>query len=311
MAADKTIAADRHQAVNTETVSSVHSMGGWFALKHDPRIHIKTRLPKELQSAEINPKVKPPCGQLRSFQSSIDNHLRPGAEYYTGGVPVRAVAGGIVHFVGQLPAGTGDNGRFYLRVAHDFYDDLEKPYYPRVTLYRNQAYRSSYYYLAKVVVEHWQSVKRGQILGYGSKYGRDDMEKVKIVLEERGNWVNPDGYGRNHGFMDYWDRETDLEIVLEEMNHRLDSQIAIVRELYGYYTKRSSDKLFDKLHTVIDTEKYKNYPVKWSTSDRFRYLANLYKKDPDLFPGLSSAEFETMNKYFYANQPIILTLPFQ
>ena len=211
----------------------------------------------------------------------------------------------------MLFAVSGKAGGFYVRVAHDFYDGLKKDYYPRATLYRNQVYRSSYYYLSKVVVEHWQKVKRGQIIGYGSIYGAPKKEKAKIVLEERGNWVNPDDYGQTHGFMTYWDDESNLEIDLEEMNSRLDKQIEIVRKLNGHYVRRNEDNLYNKLHTVIDTEKFRNYPVKWSTIDRFRYLSHLYSEDPRLFPDLSSAEFGTLTKEFYGNQPILLTLPFK
>jgi beta-lactamase regulating signal transducer with metallopeptidase domain len=310
MAPDKTDAAEQYKTVRGNT-GGPPQMEGWFALEFDPRVHTKAKLPRELQSNKINPYVRSPRHQLQSFQSSIDNHFRPGIEYYTGGKPVRAVAGGIVHFVGELPAWAGKANGFYVRVAHDFYDGLKKDYYPRATLYRNQAYRSSYYYLSKVVVEHWQTVKRGQVIGYGSSYGTNHKEKAKIVLEERGNWVNPDDYGPKHSFMTYWDGETNLEIDLEEMNDRLDKQKEIVRKLSDYYIKRDEDNLHNKVHSVIDTEKFRNYPVKWSTIDRFRYLSHLYSKDPGLFPGLSTAEFGNMTKAFYRNQPIILTLPFK
>ncbi|UCG13126.1 MAG: M23 family metallopeptidase [Deltaproteobacteria bacterium] len=291
--------------------SSLQAMEGWFALKFDPRIHSKTKLPSELRANKINPFVKRPYMQLQSFQSSIDNNLRPGVEYDTVGEPVRAVASGIVHFVGQIPASAGRHGGLYVRVAHDFFDGLKKKFYPRVTLYRNQAYRSSYYHLSKVVVEHWQAVKRAQIIGYGSRYDADKREKVKIVLEERGNWVNPDSFGQNHGFMNYWNEGNNFDRNLQEMNFRLDKQIEIVKRLYTSYARRDCDALYNKLHTVIDTEKYKNYPVKWSTIDRFKYLTYLYSRDSNLFPGLSSAEFDILTKEFYDNQPIILTLPFR
>jgi hypothetical protein len=306
MAANNRNAAEGQTNANIEKDASANSLEGWFALKFDPSVHTETKLPGELQSNKINPNLKPPQRQLQSFQSSIDNHFRPGVEYFTGDAPVRAVAGGIVHFVGQMPVGAGKVDGLYIRVAHDFYDG-----YPRVTLYRNQAYRSSYYYLSRVVVEHWQTVKRGQIIGYGSKYSADNRKKAVIVLEERGNWINPDNYGPGHGFMNHWDGKTNLEIDLEEMNYRLDRQIEIVKKLYSYYAKRDRDNLYNKLHAVIDTEKYKNYPVKWSTIDRFKYLSHLYRKDRELFPNLSLEEFEALTKEFYGNQPIVLTLPFK
>jgi hypothetical protein len=310
MATDNTNAGGQNKTAKSE-LGGIHQMEGWFARKFDPNIHTMANLPKELQSSRFNPYVRGSQIQLQSFQSSIDNDFRPGVEYDTGGMPVRAVAGGIVHFVGEMPSWASRVGGFYVRVAHDFYDGLKNDYYPRATLYRNQVYRSSYYYLSKVVVEHWQTVRRGQIIGYGSKYTADSKEQAKIVLEERGNWVNPDDYGSRHGFMDYWDGKSSLEIDLEEMNTRLDQQIEIVKQLNRYYKKRDKENIYNRLHTVIDTEKYKSYPVKWSTIDRFRYLSHLYRKEPGLFPDLSAGKFERLTKEFYENQPIILTLPFR
>jgi hypothetical protein len=37
----------------------------------------------------------------------------------------------------------------------------------------------------------------------------------------------------------------------------------------------------------------------------------MYEMYPAVFPNLSKEEFEAMKKEYYANQPIILTLPFK
>jgi hypothetical protein len=284
---------------------------GWFVNKFDPRIHIKEKLPIELQSNKSNPFLKRSQSQRHSFQLSIDKDLTPGVDYYTHGEAVRAVAAGIVHFIGERRPTQGDAGGFYVRIAHDFYDGLKKDFYPRVTLYRSIAYRSSYYHLSKVVVKHWQAVKRDQIIGYGLRYGTDNKEKVKLILEERGTWVNPDDYGLNHKFMNYWDGRTNLEIDLEEMNKRLDRQGEIVEKLNSFYLKKESDNIYKKIHTIINIGRYKNYPIRWSTVDKFKYLNQLYTNNSNLFPNLSLADFDSLTKEFYNNQPIVLTLLFK
>ena len=79
---------------------------------------------------------------------------------------------------------------------------------------------------------------------------------------------------------------------------------------YGLFTGAFGLTPLTPLSFVIDTEKFTNFPVEWSTIDRFKYLVDRYTKNPDLFPTLSAADFETIKKAFYNNQPIVLTLPF-
>lgn len=283
---------------------------GWFANKFDPEIYQKEKLPRDLLGNKINPNLEGQVSQGNSFQSSMDKGHTPGIDYLVAGEPVRAAAAGIVHFVGEGRPVAGNEGGMYVRVYHDFYDGLKNESYPRVTLYRNQAYRSTYYHLSKVEVKQYQAVKRGQVIGYGFPLGTDNKQRVKLVVEERGNFINADDYGPNHGFMNYADRETDREFDLEEMNNKLDRQAKIVQRLNSFYTNREKDNIYTKVHMVVDTEKYKNYPVKWATLDRFRYLAELYTKSSNLFPDLPPAAFEKMKIEFHINQPIVLTLPF-
>ena len=287
----------------------IRPMAGWILPKFDGRIHIKQALPTALQSNHINPYLLAPQRQMQTFQYAINHHLPPGIEYETGGTPVRALASGIVSMVGEVKVKPGYPGGYYVRVVHDNYEGLKEEYYPRIPLYRYQAYRSSYYFLSKVNVVCWQTAKRGQIIGYGMKYGTDKKEKVKIILEERGNWVNPDDYGVGHGVMTYWDKTRNWDIDLEEMNQRLDRQVEILIALNSYYQKED-DHVFRKTHGIIDTRKSKNYPVEWSTFDRFKYLIHVYENRAELFPGLDPAVFKQLKDEFYRNQPIVLTLPF-
>lgn len=289
----------------------VDSLEGWFARTFNPAIHSREKLPGRILGTDANPEVKPPFKELESFSSALDKGLRPGIVYTTGGEPVRAVAAGIVHFIGERPQSQGDPGGFYIRVTHDNLDGLTRDFYPRMPLYRPQVYRSTYYNLAEVAVAHWQAVERGQVLGHGRKFDGGGEEKFTLVLEERGNWVNPDSLGAGLDRMQVWGGEAGLEIDLETMNARLDAQKKVVAELLGHYAEKEGGDIRQKIHTVIDTEKFKNYPVKWSTVEQFRYLSYRYEEDPAVFPELSLETFNRLRTSFHANQPIVLTLPFK
>lgn len=299
------LASAKKESTNSEYVRPIE---GWFLRKYDPKIHTRETLPKKLLANKTNPNLQKPVIQTRTFQATIEDGLTPGLEYETSGGPICAAAAGIVHFIGVGRPVAGNEGGWYVRIYHDFYDGLKKKSYPMITLYRNQTYRSTYYHLANVVVKQYQSIRRGQVIGYAFQSGHE--KKAKLVVEERGVFVNPDDYGQ-HGFMDYWDGTPDHEIDLDEMNRRLDQRIKIVDNLNSFYTNRRNDNVFTKIHLSIDTEKVKNYPATWSTLDRFRYLSQLYESRPALFPDLQSGAFRTMKKEFDANRPITLTLPFK
>ncbi len=265
-------------------------------------------LPTVLQ-AKSNPHLIRPHRQLRKFGLTAEGRAVPGAVFTTGGYPVRAVAAGIVHFVGQRPQQGRQPEGFYIRIAHDFYDRLQEPFYPRVTLYRHQAYRSTTYALESVSVEHWQSVRRGQLIGYGMPTAASDEPAVKLVLEENGNPVNPDDYGPGHRFMRYVTEGKAPETDLEQMHRRLVRQKKIIRRLHAFYSDRQKDDIQKKAHGTIDTEKFTDYPVIWSTVERFRYLTHRYRERPQRFPGLSSEDLDSMIRSFIENQPIVLSLP--
>jgi beta-lactamase regulating signal transducer with metallopeptidase domain len=285
-------------------------MQGWFARKFEPGLHIKATMPEALHPAAVNPNLRSPQTQIESFQTALEKGRRPAIIYDTGGAPVRAAAAGIVHFIGEGRGAVGDAEGFYVRIAHDNYDALRQATYPRVTLYRPQVYRTTYYNLGRVAVQHWQSVKRGQVIGYGRVSKDESQARVQVVLEERGNWVDADQYGLKHGFMAHREVPPQPEIDLAEMNRRLDRQVAIVHDLLGHFASSATDEIYFRIHAVIDTERFKQYPVHWSTLDRFRYLAHRFQEDPSQFPTLSVTEFATLQESFYANQAIVLTLPF-
>lgn len=268
----------------------------------------RAQLPAALQAGS-NPHLVFPHRQLQHFELTAARQSVPGAVFTTGGFPVRAAASGIVHFIGQRPAPASGSAGYYIRIAHDLYDGLQQPVYPRVTLYRHQAYRSTYYGLESVSVEHWQSVRSGQIVGQAVPIGVSGEPAVKLVLEERGNPVNPDHYGPGHRFMRYGSDHRLPEAHLEEMHRRIKRQMQVIERLNGYYVDRSKDDIHKKIHGVIDTEKFTGYPVRWSSVDQLRYLQHRHRTSPDRFPRLSSEALDSLIRTFLDNQPIVLTLP--
>ena len=272
--------------------------------------HILGHLPPELQPVQVNPNLPTGISQQQSFQRFIEHWQVPGILYKVGEKPVRAVAPGIVHFFGEKKDRNRRFKGYYVRVAHDMFDGLREQYYPRVTLYRNQAYRSTYYYLSKVNVRQWESIKRGQIIGYGGPYGTAGENVLKLVVEERGNPVNPDNYGRQQGFMLNRNMARAKERTLEQMNRRLDDQHALVRAFNDAFNWKHQSQLFKHIHCFTETEKFYDYPVKWSTVEQFRFLASLFRKDPRQFGKLTEKQFNRMSKQFRSLQPIELTLPF-
>ena len=257
----------------------------------------------------MNPHLVSPHRQMQAFDPLKSDRVVPGLIFDTGGQPIRAPAAGIVHFVGQRGVPGDRVGGLYVRIAHDLYDGLREPFYPRVTLYRHQAYRTTIYGLETVQVEPWQSVHRGQIIGNGFSSAATNKGGIKLVLEERTNPVNPDDFGTSHSFMRYAVSGEMPETDLDEMHRRIDRQIEILGRLNAYYSGRLQDDIRIKIHSVIDTEKFTDYPVFWSNVEKFRYLTHRFRTTPKAFPGLSTAAYESMTRAFMQNQPILLSLP--
>ena len=49
----------------------------------------------------------------------------------------------------------------------------------------------------------------------------------------------------------------------------------------------------------------------WSYVETFRYLSTLYEVRSDFFQRLNQDRFQAIQREFYENQPILLTLPFK
>ncbi len=174
-----------------------------------------------------------------------------------------------------------------------------KGFLVRVTHGNN--YLSFYLHLKTPEVKFGQKMKRGQIIGYPDE--RWNMPRLSLDAEQE-DTIDPNYFGKDHGFMDYWDGATDLEIGKDEQNKRVEKQIQILNKIAGMVEGPEKYTLLRKKHEGVVL-------YKWSNIEKFRYIEYLHQNKPETFPSLTKEQFEEMRKEFYGNQPIILTLPFK
>jgi hypothetical protein len=238
----------------------------------------------------INPNAK--SIQSHTFKDSISQGLKPAICYNTS-KPMVAVAKGRVVDVREvetlstwwknLGSDPGGAKGFWVEIRHGL------------------NYRVFYQHLQQPELKFGQIVKRGQRIGSPAP----QWNSPTLYLFEIDDPVDPDNYGMNHGFMDYWDGDTELEIGKEEQEKRVERQQQLLYKLAELYTGPEKYTLLAKKH------KYRDKIFKWSLVEKFRYLGYLYQKDPKLFPSMTKEQFELVRKEFYENQPIILTLPLE
>ena len=161
-------------------------------------------------------------------------------------------------------------------------------------------YRSYYLHLKKPEIKSLQKVKRGQIIGYP-----DERWNIpRLVFRDYNDQCDPNNYGMNHSFMNYWDGKTDLTIGKAEQNKRFELQQQILNKFAGMVEGPEKYTLLRKKHKG-------GFSCKWSPIEKFRYIEYLLHNKPETFPSLTKEQFGEMKKEFYSNQPIILTLPFK
>jgi len=120
--------------------------------------------------------------------------------------------------------------------------------------------------------------------------------------------VDPDNYGENHSYMNFWDGKTNLEI--SDINQRNNNQISVVKGIQNLASPRIKEDLKNRMrYNRQHRGDWEGKQVWWDEIERFRYLDALYNAKPNLFPELSPDKFAEYKKEFYTNQPIILTLP--
>lgn len=220
----------------------------------------------------------------------------PGIDYSVhSGEEMVAAAEGEVFYIQDL-SDTGRAGGMMVTIAHPNEKDV--------------VFCTHYAHLGDVYLEHGEhkKIKRGQPIG---SVPSEHTRWAKLLLSENksANYVDPDNYGQNHSYMDYWGGSTDLEIIDQiEKWQKQQKQ----RDLYSRFEESFTDKHKAKLLDLLDLRPHKASSRNlclWSDIEKFRYLETLYKINPNLFPNISRDHYTTIKKEFYANQPITLTLP--
>jgi hypothetical protein len=181
----------------------------------------------------------------------------------------------------------------------------------------NSPYRILYAHVEGVKVNFMDQVKRGDLVaksGSSIRFdggGRDD-EIFKIVLYNWHNVEDPDNYGINHGPMNYWDGKTDLDV--KDAFQRRGNQRIILSEIVNSYRGDGSNPLAPiAIMSEVEHRKRASYGAntyRWSEIERFRFLEHVRNKNHGIFD-ITDSEFQGIKDKFYANQPIVLTLPFK
>jgi len=171
-----------------------------------------------------------------------------------------------------------------------------------ITVVHGKNFKSVYLHLRLPEVKFGQKIERGQIIGYPDE--KWHMPRLCFNVEY-GAVGDPNNFGISHSYMTYWDGVIDLEIGNEEQDQRQEKQNQILNRIAGIIEGPEKYTLLRKKHKGI------NQLYKWAMIEKFRNIEYLQQKNPDMFPSLTKEQFLEMKKEFYANQPIILTLPFK
>ena len=224
-----------------------------------------------------------------TFKDCLSKGLAPGICYKTS-KPMVAVADGTVTDIRKMD----ELSNFYMTFRKEKYN--AKGYIVRVV---HGNIMSFYVHLKMPKVKLTQKVKRGEIIGYPDE--RWNSPRLYFWIDDASD---PNNYGINHGFMNFWEGATDLEIGKVEQNKRLEFQQQILNKIGEMVEGPEKYDLFRKKHKGIML-------CKWSRIEKFRYVEYLMQNKPETFPSLKKEQLSVMKKEFYSNQPIVLTLPFK
>jgi hypothetical protein len=156
-----------------------------------------------------------------------------------------------------------------------------------------------YGHLSKCIVKYGSKVKRGNLV-YEVAY----TDTAKLMLKVSGNYADPDNYGAGHSYMNFCNGKNDDE-TQPTKKHR--EQRAILSKIYSYLSSEAGISL-NRLHSRMHVQK-KDLWAAWDNIKIFRYFDELYQARLLLFPGLPLEKFAQYKNGFYANQPIVQTLP--
>jgi hypothetical protein len=227
-------------------------------------------------------------GNYPTFKISIGAGFSPGIDYNSN--YLYAAADGVVVSVHAMD--TGRAGGTAIWLAHSGGDNA-------------MGIETRYVHLGKSLVQGGQKVKRGDRLADVELKGSG---KLMLIFFE--NLVDPDNYGDGHSHMKYFDGVQNPPV--ESPRIKRYKQREICEELFSHTQnmKLSFEKFGRNPHfSEINHPKRGTRFAHWDYIELFRYTEELYKAKPTYFPRLSPDKFAEYKKDFYANQPIILTLP--
>ncbi|MFH1510790.1 MAG: peptidoglycan DD-metalloendopeptidase family protein [Candidatus Woesearchaeota archaeon] len=234
-----------------------------------------------------NPNYK---GKALSFYDILTGRFQatPGIEFLcNSGTPMIAAVDGFVMEVHHLEQHRGDA---VMAVTQPEKKGKNFPWW------------ATYYgHLTNLQVKEKDNIKRGQLIGYAVTGGYGVSAKL-MAREAPGGigteyWVDPDNYGKGHGQLDYWDGKTDLSVA--NYIERSQKQQKILEQLLKMCNSTDAKYVAGKRHLA---------DMNWSIIEKVRYLEQLQKRNPEKFSG-DKQEIQTMIQEFYANQPVILTMP--
>jgi hypothetical protein len=227
------------------------------------------------------------AGHSPTFKGCVRSGYTPGIDYFSNNM-YAAAAGSFIDYaqIGMTGRPRGD----YLKIACPVGADNFR-----------YAFMITYAHLS-VRKNEQQEVKRNDLVA-----SVEYTDIAKLILQRRGNYVDPDNYGINHSYMGYWDGKTNLEIG-DEMYDKEKKQFKIISDI-SYYTTdprlNLKSSLFRRQHRPVKENKM----CAWDAPEIMRYYDELFQARPQYFPKLSLQKFGELKQEFYANQPIILTLP--
>jgi hypothetical protein len=245
---------------------------------------------------EINPNLKSKhIGNYPTFKACVfsDNKATPGIDYSSN--YLYAAADGVVTETIDLESlKTGRATGLFVVVRHG----EEKPGET------SGLFHTQYAHLASFNVHVGQRVSRGDVIG---PEAFPQWKIAKLLLTDRhNNYIDPDNYGPNHSYMPYWDGKTDYAI--SDLSKKVGNQRAIWKTLRVHIkpdARITEAMLVQKQHRP----EYQGRTCYWDNFTIMKYLIELYNARPTLFADMPRERFEELKADFYANQPIILTLP--
>jgi hypothetical protein len=166
-----------------------------------------------------------------------------------------------------------------------------------------EEFHTHYAHLSNANVEVGQRVNRGDLIGItGFQY----HNIAKLMLTNRAsNYVDPDNYGCNHSYMKYWDGK---DYSIDDVNEKNRLQKDIWRKLCEQINPETGIRegvMTQKMHR----KHYESKMCYWDNFTIMKYLTELYLARPNLFTDMPRDRFEELRAEFYANQPIVLSLP--